>query len=207
MPRVQPAAVCQLLITAFRSQLCLTACWPIGCVCAVSVLYQCRHCPYCCWHLHHRPKEQPHWNDKQAFWHGDISKVVQCTHDVVKIRLVCVLLASVSRQYAGMQANKEFGAKGKRVLNDDSIIHCGMDVQRRVREAHLQVCFFPLYPGCDLMALSGHSSSAVLSCISLNPCKSTLVRQLFVSAGTRATGLSNALLPSSIPRHPCMTAT
>lgn len=43
-----------------------------------------------------------------------------------------------------MQANKESGAKGKRVLNDDSIIHCGMDVQRRVREAHLQVCFFLL---------------------------------------------------------------
>lgn len=42
-----------------------------------------------------------------------------------------------------MQANKEFGAKGKKTLNDDSIIHCGMDVQRRVREAHLQVYFPP----------------------------------------------------------------
>ena len=43
-----------------------------------------------------------------------------------------------------MQANKEFGAKGKKALNDDSIIYCGMHVQRRVREAHLQVRFPPL---------------------------------------------------------------
>lgn len=43
-----------------------------------------------------------------------------------------------------MQANKELGAKGKRALNDDSIIYCGMDVQRRVREAHLQVCLLTL---------------------------------------------------------------
>ena len=37
-----------------------------------------------------------------------------------------------------MQANKKFGAKGKRVLNDDSIIHCAMDVQQRMHDAHLQ---------------------------------------------------------------------
>ena len=38
-----------------------------------------------------------------------------------------------------MQANKEHGATGRKVLNDDSIVHCGMDVQKHVREAHLQV--------------------------------------------------------------------
>ncbi|KAL3161917.1 hypothetical protein ABBQ38_009002 [Trebouxia sp. C0009 RCD-2024] len=43
-----------------------------------------------------------------------------------------------------LKANKELGAKGKRALNDDSIIYCGMDVQRRVREAHLQVCLLTL---------------------------------------------------------------
>lgn len=72
-----------------------------------------------------------------------------CTHDMMTRGLVCSLLASSvqARQYAGLlglQANKEYGAKGKKALNDDSIIHCGMDVQRRVREAHLQVCFFRL---------------------------------------------------------------
>jgi len=56
-----------------------------------------------------------------------------------------------------MQANKELGTKGKRALNDDSIIYCGMDVQRRVREAHLQVCLFTpchLVPGCIPLALA-----------------------------------------------------
>ena len=38
-----------------------------------------------------------------------------------------------------MQANKEFGLAGKKVLNDDSIIHCAMSIQRRMQEAHLQV--------------------------------------------------------------------
>lgn len=38
-----------------------------------------------------------------------------------------------------MQADKQYGAKGKKVVNDDSIIHCGMNVQRRMHEAHLQV--------------------------------------------------------------------
>jgi hypothetical protein len=28
---------------------------------------------------------------------------------------------------------------GKKVLNDDSIIHCAMNIQRRMQEAHLQV--------------------------------------------------------------------
>jgi len=38
-----------------------------------------------------------------------------------------------------VQANKEFGVRGKKVLNDDSIIHCAMNIQRRMQEAHLQV--------------------------------------------------------------------
>ena len=38
-----------------------------------------------------------------------------------------------------LQANKEHGLTGKKVLNDDSIVHCGMDVQKRLHEAHLQV--------------------------------------------------------------------
>lgn len=38
-----------------------------------------------------------------------------------------------------MQANKEFGLAGKKVLNDDSIIHCAMSIQCRMQEAHLQV--------------------------------------------------------------------
>ncbi len=29
--------------------------------------------------------------------------------------------------------------RGKKVLNDDSIIHCAMHIQRRMQEAHLQV--------------------------------------------------------------------
>lgn len=38
-----------------------------------------------------------------------------------------------------LQANKEHGASGRKVLNDDSIVHCGMNVQKRVHDAHLQV--------------------------------------------------------------------
>ena len=43
-----------------------------------------------------------------------------------------------------VQANKQFRQTGKKVLNDDSIIHCGMDVQYRMHEGHSQVL-------CDLL--------------------------------------------------------
>lgn len=42
---------------------------------------------------------------------------------------------------ATLQANLEHGASDKKVLNDDSIVHCSMDVQKRLHEAHLQVVF------------------------------------------------------------------
>ena len=57
-----------------------------------------------------------------------------------------------------LQANKEHGLTGKKVLNDDSIVHCGMEVQKRLHEAHLQVSFRAASP---IFVLMSQAPSAV----------------------------------------------
>ena len=71
----------------------------------------------------------------------------------------------------GVQADKQYGAKGKKVVNDDSIIHCGMDVQRRMHEAHLQVCphpplpLFPLPPPFQSVMSAWHLHADQTDCL------------------------------------------
>lgn len=60
-----------------------------------------------------------------------------------------------------LQANKEHGLTGKKVLNDDSIVHCGMDVQKRLHEAHLQVSFRAASPIFECCLTSAQATSAV----------------------------------------------